>query len=102
MQLLLLVMVVVVVVVVVVLVQVEEEDPPRAESGAPKLVCLRSSDPNTRLPLDSSELLDASDAVLQNGPIRMDGFLTRGVVFWGGGGAGGSEREGGYVVFVHQ
>lgn len=101
MQLLLLVMVVVVVVVVV-LVQVEEEDPPRAESGAPKLVCLRSSDPNTRLPLDSSELLDASDAVLQNGPIRMDGFLTRGVVFWGGGGAGGSEREGGYVVFVHQ
>lgn len=59
--------------VLVIVVVVEGEDPeapPRTVSGAPKLVCLRSSDPNTRLPLDSSELLDASDAVLRNGPIR--------------------------------
>lgn len=40
--------------------------PARTVSGAPKLVCRRSNDPNTRLPFDSSELLDARDAVLES------------------------------------
>lgn len=52
----------------VVRVEVEPAAPvtPRTASGAPKLVCRRSNDPNTRLPFDSSELLDARDAVLES------------------------------------
>lgn len=65
-MLLLLLLVLMVALVVVVMAEEDPKSPvpPRTVSGAPKLVCLRSSDPNTRLPLDSSELLDASDAVL--------------------------------------
>lgn len=75
-MLLLLLLVLMIALVVVVVVEGPEA---RMVSGAPKLVCLRNSDPNTRLPLDSSELLDASDAVLQNGPISGTRTHTNGI-----------------------